>query len=231
MSPQRVQEGLLRRGNSVQQRSQIGADAKCGSGEPQREQKSGRRAQPRASTGLRRTRATARQREVSKGGTSNVSEPESLRKTHLTCRQLGQILAAMAKVYALRERVSSAFTEFFNAVRCAAPPETGFCEAKKHCQAACGLWNFANYRGVGADKLACMCLCGQHFLVRIGGTLGKRASDVALLPWATSNFPFKSSVAPPANLVASPVNSPTSRFARSNTSSICCADHSWFIHS
>ena len=34
--------------------------------------------------GLRSTRATARQREVSDGGTSNVSEPESLRKTHLT---------------------------------------------------------------------------------------------------------------------------------------------------
>jgi len=37
-----------------------------------------------ASMGLRRTRATARQLEVSDGGTSNVSEPESLRKTHLT---------------------------------------------------------------------------------------------------------------------------------------------------
>ncbi|MGB7987203.1 MAG: hypothetical protein WCF54_18720 [Terracidiphilus sp.] len=36
-----------------------------------------------ASAGLRSTRATARQREVSEGGTSNVSEPESLRKTHL----------------------------------------------------------------------------------------------------------------------------------------------------
>jgi len=34
--------------------------------------------------GLRSTRATARQLEVSDGGTSNVSEPESLRKTHLT---------------------------------------------------------------------------------------------------------------------------------------------------
>ena len=44
----------------------------------------GKRAQLTASTGLRRTRATARQREVSEVGTSNVSEPESLRKTHLT---------------------------------------------------------------------------------------------------------------------------------------------------
>jgi hypothetical protein len=37
--------------------------------------------------GLRSTRATARQREVSDGGTSSVSEPESLRKTHLTSQQ------------------------------------------------------------------------------------------------------------------------------------------------
>ena len=36
--------------------------------------------------GLRSTRATARQREVSDGGTSLVSEPESLRKTHLASR-------------------------------------------------------------------------------------------------------------------------------------------------
>ena len=41
-------------------------------------------AQLKASTGLRSTRETARQREVSEVGTSNVSEPESLRKTHLT---------------------------------------------------------------------------------------------------------------------------------------------------
>ncbi len=40
--------------------------------------------QPTASRGLRSTRATARHLEISDGGTSNVSEPESLRKTHLT---------------------------------------------------------------------------------------------------------------------------------------------------
>ena len=39
---QAVQEG-----NSVQQRSQIGAGERCGRGEPQSEQKQGRRAQPR----------------------------------------------------------------------------------------------------------------------------------------------------------------------------------------
>jgi hypothetical protein len=33
---------------------------------------------------LRSTRATARHLEIPDGGTSNVSEPESLRKTHLT---------------------------------------------------------------------------------------------------------------------------------------------------
>src|SRR5208282_1189031 len=39
---------------------------------------------PIESRGLRSTRATARHLEISDGGTSNVSEPESLRKTHLT---------------------------------------------------------------------------------------------------------------------------------------------------
>ena len=44
--------------------------------------------QPTASRGLRSTRATARHLEISDGGTSNVSEPESLRKTHLTCEEV-----------------------------------------------------------------------------------------------------------------------------------------------
>ena len=83
-SPQRAHKGPLWTGNSVQQASQIGTEESCGRGEPQRGQKAGRRAQPKASMGLRSTRATARQREVSDGGTSSVSEPESLRKTHLT---------------------------------------------------------------------------------------------------------------------------------------------------
>jgi hypothetical protein len=61
----------------------MGTEENCGKGEPQRAHEAGKMAQPRASTGLRSTRATARQREVSNGGTSNVSEPESLRKTHL----------------------------------------------------------------------------------------------------------------------------------------------------
>src|ERR1035438_263144 len=89
VSPQRAHRGPLRTGNSVQQRSQIGTEESRGRGEPQRAQKAGRRAQPNASMGLRSTRATARQREVSDGGTSNVSEPESLRKTHLTSRRHG----------------------------------------------------------------------------------------------------------------------------------------------
>ena len=84
MSPQRAHAGPLWTGNSVQQTSQIGTEESCGRGEPQRAQKAGRRAQPIASMGLRSTRATARHREVSDGGTSNISEPESLRKTHLT---------------------------------------------------------------------------------------------------------------------------------------------------
>ena len=63
-------------------------------------QKAGSRAQPRASMGLRSTRATARQREVSDGGTSNVSEPESLRKTHLTLGRQGCVHAPLCAVYA-----------------------------------------------------------------------------------------------------------------------------------
>jgi hypothetical protein len=42
------------------------------------------RAQLTESKGLRSTRTTARHREVPEAGTSNVSVPESLRKTHLT---------------------------------------------------------------------------------------------------------------------------------------------------
>src|SRR5947209_14955023 len=70
-------------GTSIQQTSQIGTEERRGRGEPQRAQPEGRKAQLAASSGLRRTRATARHVEVL-DGTSNVSEPESLRKTHLT---------------------------------------------------------------------------------------------------------------------------------------------------
>ncbi len=82
-SPQRMHAGPVRTETSVQQASQIGAEERCGSGEPHRLQEEGKRAQLTASRGLRSTRATARHAEVSDGGTSNVSEPESLRKTHL----------------------------------------------------------------------------------------------------------------------------------------------------
>ena len=84
VSPQRKHRGPLRAGKSIQQALQIGAEESCGRGEPQRAQEAGKRAQPKASMGLRSTRATARQREVSDGGTSNVSEQESLLKTHLS---------------------------------------------------------------------------------------------------------------------------------------------------
>ena len=83
-SPQRAHTGPLWTGNSAQQTSQIGTVESRGRGEPQRVQEAGRRAQLKASMGLRSTRATARQREISDGGTSNVSEPVSQRKTHLT---------------------------------------------------------------------------------------------------------------------------------------------------
>ena len=83
MSPQRAHAGPLRRGISSQQTSQIGTESRRGRGWPQRLQEAGRSTETAASTGLRSTRATARHAEVAKGGTSLVSEPKSLRKTHL----------------------------------------------------------------------------------------------------------------------------------------------------
>ncbi len=82
-SPQRTHAGLEWRGISVQQASQIGTEEKRGRGDPQRVQNEGRRVQLAASTGLRSTRAMARQRVISDGGRSIVSEPKSLLKTHL----------------------------------------------------------------------------------------------------------------------------------------------------
>jgi hypothetical protein len=111
VSPQHAHEGPLWTGNSVQQASQIGTEESCGRGEPQRVQNAGRRAQPKASMGLRSTRATARQREVSDGGTSNVSEPESLRKTHLTWGWRYRVRAALAIVYPDGARDSMGFTK------------------------------------------------------------------------------------------------------------------------
>jgi hypothetical protein len=67
------------------------------------------RAQLNESMGLRSTRTTARQREVPEAGTSNVSDPESLRKTHLTCGQPGTTPAALQSVYS---RVGRRFTRF-----------------------------------------------------------------------------------------------------------------------
>src|ERR1700689_4791856 len=93
VSPQQAQQGPEMAGNSCQQALQIGTEESCGRREPQRVQEAGRRAQVRASSGLRRTRATARQREISDGGTSIVMEPESLRKTHLTWK--GTIVACL----------------------------------------------------------------------------------------------------------------------------------------
>ena len=70
------------------------------------------------SKGLRSTRATARHRVVSDGGTSNVSEPESLRKTHLTWGEvpLGNGLrgATLATVYPDGGGDALGFREFGN---------------------------------------------------------------------------------------------------------------------
>ena len=82
-SPQRPHTGSVWTGNSIQQASQIGTEERRGTGEPQRVQEAGRRAQLKLSKGLRSTRTTARQREVSDGGTSVLRMPKSLWKTHL----------------------------------------------------------------------------------------------------------------------------------------------------
>ena len=76
-----------KRGSSLQQTAQIGIDRSCGGGVPQRVREAGETVQLIAPMGLRSTRTIARQREVGDGGTSSVSEPESLRKTHLTPRR------------------------------------------------------------------------------------------------------------------------------------------------
>jgi hypothetical protein len=83
-SPQRAHKVQSRTGKSAQQSSQIGAGERRGKGQPQRAQSSGRRAQLKMSAGLRRTRTTARQREVSGGGTSFANKQEFWWKTHLT---------------------------------------------------------------------------------------------------------------------------------------------------
>jgi hypothetical protein len=95
-SPQRAHTGPLWAGNSVQQTSQIGTEESRGKGEPQRAQKAGRNAQPNESMGLRSTRATARHREVSDGGTASVSELDSLRKAHLTFKEAQLSLTCLA---------------------------------------------------------------------------------------------------------------------------------------
>jgi hypothetical protein len=84
-----MQAERRRTGTSIQQAEQIGEDERRGKEEPQSVQEAGRSAQLAESTGLRRTRAIARQAEVPGGGTSIVSEPESLRKTHLTWEGVG----------------------------------------------------------------------------------------------------------------------------------------------
>src|SRR5271166_3177635 len=107
--PQRAHTVLLSTENSVQQTSQMGTEERCGRGEPQREHEDGKRAQLKASMGLRNTRTTARQREVSEVGTSHVSELESLLKTHLTFGWQASTPDALPPVYAQRAGDSISF--------------------------------------------------------------------------------------------------------------------------
>ena len=109
MSPQRRHTPSRWVENSAQQTSQIGTEDSRGKGEPQRAQEEGNKAQPRASSGLRSTRATARQREMPGGETAIVSEPESWLKTHLTHGQRRSVHAASRPVYARCWRASIEF--------------------------------------------------------------------------------------------------------------------------
>lgn len=83
-SPQRTQAAASWGTTSDQQAAQIGANESCGRRYPQREHEAGKIVQASASRGLRSTRDTARHLEISDGVASNVSEPRSLRKTHLS---------------------------------------------------------------------------------------------------------------------------------------------------
>ncbi len=104
--------GPLEKGISIQQASQTGTEQRRGSGEPQREQGAGRRVEPIASRGLRSTRTMARQRDVSDSEPSIVSEPEFLRKTHLTLAAREMEIAAPAL------SISIALSLRFLQVRC-----------------------------------------------------------------------------------------------------------------
>ena len=83
-SPQQTHTIPSCEGISDQQRSQIGAEVRRGRGQPQRTHEAGSSAETKASTGLRSTLTTARQREVSDSGRSTRMGPELLLKTHLT---------------------------------------------------------------------------------------------------------------------------------------------------
>src|SRR6185437_9854492 len=108
-SPQQRHTSPSRTGISIQQTSQIGAEEKRGRGEPQRVQQAGNSTDPAASRGLRSTRTTARHADVgdsADGGTSNVMEPESLRKTHLDSEGAGtcHLLTYMFTLIQLRRQ-------------------------------------------------------------------------------------------------------------------------------
>jgi hypothetical protein len=97
-SPQQAHAAPLRAAISTQQQSQIGTGESRGRSKPQREHEAGSRAQPSASTGLRNTRATARQRVVGDCGRSNVSGRASRRKTHLDSGQQCEAAASHCPV-------------------------------------------------------------------------------------------------------------------------------------
>lgn len=81
----------------------MGVEERRGREEPQRVHEAGRIAQAKASTGLRSTRTTARQRDVPDDGKWNAIEPELLLKTHLAGRASGARFLDLQYTCALRK--------------------------------------------------------------------------------------------------------------------------------
>ena len=131
MSPQRAHmESRL--GRELQTSRQHRLERKRGAGGENRraEHEAGKRVQLTASMGLRSTRDTARHLEISDGGTSSVSERESLRKTHLAQAAVA-ITATTASVYLWRQIQAN------RRVRaCAAESDVGMCAFGQKASAA-----------------------------------------------------------------------------------------------
>ena len=140
VSPQQAQTVSARDANSAQQDGQTGTRENCGMGKPQRTQGAGSKAQPSASSGLRSTRTTARQRDEPEGRATSGRESERLWKTHLTCSQRHSyarlltvsIRALLLRFHGNRVRKAAIFSGLLHAPQRRAPK-------KQNREACCGL--------------------------------------------------------------------------------------------